>query len=176
MDRVAPPGGVVPPAMTGQPPPFRRPWTGRPGGEFSASESAAVVRRPADASVRWSRSISSGHNVTELTRDENPGIAQVEIKNAATMNAPANAARAAVRSDASRRARSEQATAIRWKVERLLTGWTGLPDGLLRSSCSSCLGSQGPALAQPSQPAEGMLRFRRPGPGQSPSPQDPFRF
>jgi hypothetical protein len=60
----------------------------------------------------------------------------VEIKNAATMNGPANAARAAVRSDASRRARSEQATAIRWKVERVLTGWTGLPDGLLRSSCS----------------------------------------
>ena len=44
MKRVEPPGGVVSPAMTGQPPPSRRPWTERLAGEFSASESPAVTR------------------------------------------------------------------------------------------------------------------------------------
>jgi len=64
MKRVAPPGGVVSPAMKDQRFPARRPWTERPDGESSASRSVAGPRCRAAASVEWSRSISLMDRIT----------------------------------------------------------------------------------------------------------------
>ena len=58
MKRVAPPGGVVSPAMIGQRLPAQTPWTGPRGAEPAANKSPAESRRQAGANGGWSQSIS----------------------------------------------------------------------------------------------------------------------